>query len=97
MRQSRRDFSPNRRWQDRFKSPLQPPYSVLGGWPVPRKSVWRMKGRATVDMMFATRLLQEQRQEQNKDLYTTIVDLTKACDTVSCKRACGRSWQSMAV
>lgn len=91
MGQSRRDFSPNRRWQDRCKSPLQPPYSALGGWPPPRKSVWRMKGRGTVDMVFATRLLQEQRQEQNKDLYITIVDLTKACDTVSCKRACERS------
>ena len=81
----------------RSASPLQPPYSALGGWPPPRKSVWRMKGRGTVDMVFATRLLQEQRQEQNKGLYKTIVDLTKACDTVSCKRACGRSWQRMAV
>ena len=58
---------------------------ALGGWPTPRKSVWRMKGRGIVDMLFATRLLREQRQEQNKDLYITIVDLTKARDTVSCE------------
>ena len=38
-----------------------------------------------MDMVFVTRLLQEQRQEQNKDFYITIVDLTKAFDTVSCK------------
>ena len=36
-------------------------------------------------MVFATRLLQEERQEQNKDPYITIVDLTKAFDTVSCE------------
>ena len=58
---------------------------AIGGWPPPRKSVWRMKGHGIVDMLFATRFLQEQRQEQNKDLYITFVDLTKACDTVSCE------------
>ena len=58
---------------------------ALGGWPPPRKSVWRMKGHGIVDMFFATRLLREQRQEQNKDLYITIVDLTMARDTVSCE------------
>ena len=36
-----------------------------------------------MDMVFVTRLLQEQRREQNKDPYITIVDLTKAFDTVS--------------
>ena len=34
-------------------------------------------------MIFAARQLQEKCQEQNKDLYTTFVDLTKAFDTVS--------------
>ena len=58
---------------------------ALGGWPPPRKSVWRMKGRGIVDMLFATRLLREQRQEQNKDLCITIVDLSKACFPVSCE------------
>ena len=53
---------------------------ALGGWLSPRKSVWRMQGHGIVDMLFATRLLGEQRQEQNKDLYITIVDLTKARD-----------------
>ena len=38
-----------------------------------------------MDMVFVTRVLQEQRQEQNKDFYITIVDLTKAFDTVSCE------------
>ena len=41
------------------------------------------KGRGTADMIFAARQLQEKCQEQNRDLYTTFVDLTKAFDTVS--------------
>ena len=41
------------------------------------------KGRGTVDMIFAARQLQERCQEQNKALYSTFVDLTKAFDTVS--------------
>ena len=41
------------------------------------------KDRGTVDMIFAARQLQEKCQEQNRDLYTTFVDLTKAFDTVS--------------
>ena len=34
-------------------------------------------------MIFAARQLQEKCQEQNSQLYTTFVDLTKAFDTVS--------------
>ena len=41
------------------------------------------KARGTVDMVFAARQLQEKCQEQNADLYSTYVDLTKAFDTVS--------------
>ena len=41
------------------------------------------KERGTSDMVFAARQLQEKSQEQNVDLYTTFVDLTKAFDTVS--------------
>ena len=41
------------------------------------------KERVTTDMIFAARQLQEKCQEQNVDLYTTFVDLTKAFDTVS--------------
>ncbi|KAJ1110879.1 hypothetical protein NDU88_008225 [Pleurodeles waltl] len=41
------------------------------------------EGRGTVDMIFEARQLQEKCQEQNRDLYTGFVDLTKAFDTVS--------------
>ncbi len=41
------------------------------------------KERGTVDMIFAVRQLQEKCQEQNRELYTIFVDLTKASDTVS--------------
>lgn len=41
------------------------------------------KNRGTIDMVFAARQLQEKCQEQNVDLYSTYVDLTKAFDTVS--------------
>ena len=41
------------------------------------------KDRGTIDMIFKTRKLQEKSQEQNVDLYTTFVDLTKAFDIVS--------------
>ena len=41
------------------------------------------KNRGTTDMIFAARQLQEKCQEQNMDLYSTYVDLTKAFDTVS--------------
>ena len=37
----------------------------------------------TIDMVFAARQLQEKCQEQNADLYSTYVNLTKAFDTVS--------------
>ncbi len=43
------------------------------------------KERGTVDMIFAVRQLQEKCQEQNRELYTIFVDLTKASDTVSRK------------
>ena len=41
------------------------------------------KGRGTVDMTFTARQLQEKCPEQNLDLYTTIIDLTKVFDTVN--------------
>lgn len=41
------------------------------------------KNRGTINMVFAARQLQEKCQEQNSDLYSTYVDLTKAFDTVS--------------
>ncbi len=39
--------------------------------------------RGTADMIFAARQLQEKCREQNKDLYTVFVDLSKAFDTVN--------------
>lgn len=39
--------------------------------------------RGTTDIVFAARQLQEKCQEQNVDLYSTFVDLTKAFDNVS--------------
>ena len=38
--------------------------------------------RGTTDMVFVHRQLQEKCREQNKELYVTFVDLTKAFDTV---------------
>ena len=40
------------------------------------------KERGTIDMVFAARQLQEKCQEQNVNLFSTYVDLTKAFDTV---------------
>ncbi len=39
--------------------------------------------RGTTDMVFVLRQIQEKCREQNKALYVTFVDLTKAFDTVS--------------
>ena len=47
--------------------------------------------RGTADMVFVLRQLQEKCREQNKGLYITFVDLTKAFDTVSRKGL----WQIM--
>ena len=41
------------------------------------------KDRGTIDMVFAARQLQEKCHEQNTDLYSTLVVLTKAFDSVS--------------
>ena len=41
------------------------------------------KARGTTDMIFAARQLQEKCQEQNVDLYTVFIDLTKAFDYIS--------------
>jgi len=49
--------------------------------------------RGTVDMIFAARQLQEKCREQNRDLYMTFIDLTKAFDTVSRDGL----WRSLAV
>ena len=46
-------------------------------------------------MIFAERQLQEKCQEQNKQLNTTFVDLTKAFDTVSRRWTFGTLWASL--
>ncbi|KAF7252753.1 Craniofacial development protein 2 [Varanus komodoensis] len=43
------------------------------------------KEGGTMDMIFSAQQLQEKCQEQNRELYTIFVDLTKAFDTVSCE------------
>ena len=50
--------------------------------PIPASQCGFRKDRGTIDMIFTTRKLQEKSQEQNVDLYTTFVDLTKAFDIV---------------
>ena len=50
------------------------------------------KERGTIAMVFAARQLQEKCQEQNVDLYSTFIDLTKAFDTVSSEGL----WRKMA-
>ncbi|KAI0224060.1 hypothetical protein LSAT2_024917 [Lamellibrachia satsuma] len=51
------------------------------GTPTRESGFWKERG--TTDMMFAARQLQEKCQEQNSNLFSTYVDLTKAFDTVS--------------
>ncbi|XP_063590560.1 uncharacterized protein LOC134767492 [Penaeus indicus] len=55
----------------------------LGNGLLPESQCGFRKERGAIDMVFAARQLQEKCQEQNVDLYTTFVDLTKAFDTVS--------------
>ena len=50
---------------------------------IPESQCGSRKDRGTIDMIFTARQLQEKCQEQNVDLYKTIVDLTKEFDTVS--------------
>ena len=50
---------------------------------VPESQCGFRKNRGTVDMIFASRQVQEKCREQNRDLYILFVDLTKAFDTVS--------------
>ena len=40
-------------------------------------------GRGTTDMIFALRQIQEKCREQNQDIYTVFIDLTKAFDSVN--------------
>ena len=42
--------------------------------------MWLRKEQGTTDLVFAARKLQEKCQEQNVNLDTTFVDLTKAFD-----------------
>ncbi|KAJ1138273.1 hypothetical protein NDU88_004664 [Pleurodeles waltl] len=48
------------------------------------ESQWGFGGeKGTVDMIFAAHQLQKKWQEQDRDLYTMFMDLTKAFETVS--------------
>ena len=59
---------------------------------LPEKQCGFRKDKGTIDMIYTAQQLQEKCQEQNVDLYITFVDLTKASDTVTCKRL----WKIMA-
>ena len=50
---------------------------------IPESQCGFRANRSTTDMVFVLRQLQEKCREQNKGLYITFVDLTKAFDTVS--------------
>jgi len=50
---------------------------------IPESQCGFRANRGTTDMVFVLRQLQEKCREQNKGLYITFVDLTKAFDTVS--------------
>ena len=52
---------------------------------IPESQCGFRANRSTTDMVFVLRQLQEKCQEQNKGLFITFVDLTKAFDTVSRK------------
>lgn len=50
---------------------------------LPKSQCGFRKNLSTIDMVFVARQLQDKCQEQNSNLYSTYVDLTKAFDTVS--------------
>ena len=52
---------------------------------VPESQCGFRANRSTTDMVFVLRQLQVKCREQNKGLYITFVDMTKAFDTVSRK------------
>ena len=54
--------------------------------------MWLQKRKGTVDIIFAAKQLQEKCREQNLDVYTVFVVLTKAFDTVRRNRL----WKIMA-
>ena len=53
------------------------------------------EGCSTEDMVFAAQQLQEKCQEQNQDLYSSFINLTKAFETVT--MVSGKSCQSLAI
>ena len=50
---------------------------------LPESQCGFLKECRTIEIVFTARQLQEKCQEQNADLYSTYVDLTKSFDTVS--------------
>ena len=55
-----------------------------------------MANRATIDMIFSLRQLQEKCREQGKPLYVVYINLTKAFDLVR-KTAFSRYWPRLVV
>ena len=50
---------------------------------IPESQCGFRAGRGTTDMIFAARQIQEKCREQNHDLYTVFIDLTKAFESVN--------------
>ncbi|XP_017668058.1 PREDICTED: uncharacterized protein LOC108496141, partial [Lepidothrix coronata] len=64
---------------------LNRPLPAIAEGILPESQCGFRANRSTTDMVFVLRQLQEKCREQNKGLYVTFVDLTKAFDTVSRK------------
>ena len=71
------------RLQTHLEGASQDPPPVTQPSLLPETQCGFRQGRGTVDMIFTVRQLQEKCREQNRGLYITFIDLTKAFDTVN--------------
>ncbi len=70
--------------KDTRQNPTESPHYTPWSWFPARRPMWIPEKRCTIDMVFATKQLQEKCQEQNSDLFSVYIDLTKFFfDTVS--------------
>ena len=71
------------RRQDTRQDPAQPSHAAPRPGTPTREPMWIPERPRDIDTVFVARLRQEKCQEQNADLFSTYVDLTKAFDTGS--------------